>query len=133
MSAIGLAPIRMREATLAIEADDYTTSINQVIFTPQADVAWERPLATEDFAPYVLGVKWSVALGFAQDLTTPGSLSTYLIEHAGQQKVVTFEIPGRVIAAAVLILPAQFGGVANQIPAAVVTMPLYGQPNITGV
>lgn len=133
MSTIGLAPIRMREATLAIEADDYTTSIDQVIFTPQPEILWETDLSTTDASPHLVRTVWSLSLGYAQDFTTPLSLSMYLIEHAGQQKTVTLEIPGRVVAATVLIVPAQLGGVVNQIPAAVVTLPMYGQPSLAEV
>lgn len=128
MSTIGLAPIRMREATLAVGADDYTTQVNQVIFTPQPQWDWVHTYFEQ--RPYLTHVRWVVSLGFAQDLTTPGALSTYLIEHAGQEKVVTFSVPGRVVAATVLILPAEFGGVVNQVPAAVVTLPLYGAPDM---
>lgn len=130
MSTIGLAPIRMREATLAIGADDYTISVDQVIFTPQPEIGWSRTECDVAGRPYIAGVKWYVSVGFAQDFTSPLSLSTYLVENAGQQRTITLEVPGRVVSATVLILPAQLGGVANQIPASVVTLPVYGEPSL---
>lgn len=130
MSTIGAAAIRLREAVLRIAADDYTATINQVIFTPTPDVLWHRPEASETYTPLELSTKWSVSLGFLQDFTSTSALSIYLMEHAGQYKVITLETPGRIIAATALILPAQLGGVANQIPAAVVTLPMVGKPEL---
>ena len=130
MSTIGLTPIRMLEVTVAIEADDYTTSVNQVILTPDTVAGWGRGLSEMDASPHLVGVRWSVAIGFAQDLATPGSLSVYLVENAGQRRRVQLTAAGRTITVDALILPAQIGGVANQIPAAVVTMPIYGAPTL---
>ena len=130
MATIGLQPINMRDATLAIEADDYSVSINQVLFVPRPEYIWITPYLEVNSFPAPTTTVWTVSLGYAQDLTTAGALSTYLLEHAAQQKVVTFTVPGMVVAATVLILPGQFGGVINQIPAATVTLPLYGPPDL---
>lgn len=127
---IGLTPVNLRDATLAIEADNYTVSVNQVLFVPRYAYDWYRPFDARASQPVPTGHTWTVSLGYAQDFTTPQALSIYLMEHAGQQKTVTFEVPGRVIAATVLILPGRFGGVINQIPAATVDLPLYGDPDL---
>lgn len=121
-------PVDLRNATLHIDADDYTLSVDQVRFTPVNEYLTERLYGSPDRA-FLIRTNWSVQVGFVQDYTNPDSLALYLIEHAGQEKTITFEVPGRVIAATVLVLPAQLGGVANTIPAAVVTMPVYGAPD----
>ena len=133
MSEIDLAPIRMREARLTVEADDYTVSINQVIFTPQVEYGWERGQSVFGDKPRLVAVRWTVALGFAQDLATPDSLSMYLLMHTGAEREIAFEVPGRRVTATALILPAQIGGVANQIPASVATLPIFGAPDTAEV
>lgn len=132
MPEIGVAPIRMRDADLRIAADGYKAQVNQVIFTPEPTLLWSETYTDSD-RPLLLPdrTRWTVQIGFVQDLTTPGSLSTYLIEHAAQQRVLTFTIPGVVVAATVLIIPAGFGGVMGQTPVATATLPLYGAPDLT--
>lgn len=125
MSTPGPQPIRMRDLTLSIEADDYTASINQAVLTPNPVLAWA---GFDNFRAHLIRTDWQVSLGFVQDWAA-GSLAIYLVEHAGQYKTITLEVPGRVIAATVLILPAQLGGVANQIPASVATLPVVGEPD----
>lgn len=122
-------PIDLRRATLHIDADDYTLSVDQVRFVPTFETEWFTPHNGTNSMPFVGVFRWFVQVGFVQDYTNPDSLAVYLIEHAGQNKTITFEIPGRVIAATVVIVPAQVGGVANTIPAAVVTMPVHGSPD----
>lgn len=132
MADIGLHPIRMREATLHVEADSYTQTVNEVRIVPESPFAWATPFAHPDASfPLRMGTRWVAQLGFVQDLSTPGSLSTYLIEHAAQRKVITFAVPGMTVAATVMLLPGAFGGVIGQIPVATVSLPLYGAPDFT--
>lgn len=131
MASIALQPIRMREAMLHVEADSYEQQINEVRFVPQAGFDWDRGEAAQYEFPHPAPARWLLQLGFVQDLATPNSLTTYLLEHTCQDKVVTFTVPGIVVAATVLIMPAAFGGTINQIPVATATLPMYGPPDMT--
>ena len=121
--------VDLRHATLHVDADDYTMSVDQVRFIPTPEVLDTTVFDTIGREAVLGRCGWSVQVGFVQDLTDPASFALYLVQHAGQQRTVTFEVPGRVIAATVLILPAQLGGQVNTIPASVVTMPVYGAPD----
>ena len=121
--------VDLRHATLRVEADDYTMSVDQVRFIPTPELLNTTVFDTIGREAVLGRCGWSVQVGFVQDLTDPESFALYLVQHAGQQRTITFEVPGRVIAATVLILPAQLGGQVNTIPASVVTMPVYGAPD----
>ncbi|MGV8965340.1 MAG: hypothetical protein ACOH2F_03590 [Cellulomonas sp.] len=137
MAVVGLQPISLRNATLTVAEDDYTQSIDQVTFAPEVDYEWTRGYDDSAYYPYYTGIRWTVALGYAQDLLTPGSLSLYLLEHAAQTRTITFTpVPGsgqRTITADVLIIPGQLGGVPGQILTGSVALPLFGDPLLSMV
>ena len=121
--------VDLRHATLRVEADDYTMSVDQVRFVPEPMLLDLRVFDTDGSDVVMPLCAWRVQVGFVQDLTDPESLALYLVRHAGQRRSMTFAASGRVIEAAVLILPAELGGQVNTIPASVVTMPVYGAPD----
>ncbi|WP_324651001.1 hypothetical protein [Georgenia sp. H159] len=131
MSVVGLQPITLKDATLTVAEDDYSQAISQVIFTPQVRWSWVDELCQSP-TPMFEGVAWTVTIGFAQDLTTPDSLTLYLLEHAAQTRTITF-VPNkndgtRAVQAEVMVLPAQIGGVPNQHLTAIVTLPCFEEP-----
>lgn len=131
MAEIGLAPIRMRDVDFRIEADGYRASVNEVRFVPQYEWEWGDYEGSYTSTPFNTRRRWVAQLGFVQDFATPGALSLYLIEHAAQDKVVTFTAQGVVVAATVMILPAAFGGVMGQIPVSAAVLPLHGEPDLS--
>lgn len=130
MSVIGLQPIMLKDATFAVESDDYSSSIMEATFVPQVEWMWSDRLSSS--VPVFGRVRWVCQLGFVQDLTTPGALSLYLISNAATTKTITFTpvADGPTVTAEALIVPAQVGGVPNQQMTAQVILPLFGEPAV---
>lgn len=131
MAVIGLQPIMLKDAMFTVAADDYSASVIEATFLPQPEVGWMNLLCSAR-RPFVSSVQWSLQLGFVQDFVTEGALTEYLTENAGGSKVVTLSpiSGGRTVSATVLIVPASMGGVPNQQLTAVVSLPLFGAPDL---
>lgn len=130
MTTVGLAPISLREATLTVEADDYTAQVNEVTFVPEVEWMWHRTHLAD--IPIFLRVRWTVVIGYAQDLTTPGALSLYLFTNAAAVKTLTFTplAGGPTITAEAMIVPGRIGGPSGQILTETVVLPLFDEPVI---
>ena len=125
--SVPVVPLRLIDATVTVGADDLTLSVNQVVLQPSSEVIWESRLCSSD-VPTLGRTRWVLALGFAQDVETPESLTRLLVDHAGELRSVTVAIPGRTYAVTVLLVPTSVGGVANQIPTGSVALPIIGVP-----
>lgn len=133
MTTVGVQPISLRNATLTVAEDDYTQSIDQVLFVPQIEYDWFDHL-DGTHTPEIRSIRWVAIVGYVQDFTTPGSLSMYLIEHVAFRRTIAFTpVAGsgqKTISADALLVPGQMGGVPGQILAAQVTLPLFDPPVI---
>ena len=83
-----MQPYVLKNATLAIAADDFTTAISQAVFVPQVVWSWIDRLASAS-TPMFERVRWTCTLSYLQDLTD-GSLALYLIEHIAETKEIIF-------------------------------------------
>jgi len=129
VAVIGVQPIQMKAATFTVAADDYSSAVSQAVFTPESSWWWDDTLCGLP-SPAQSSVRWSVTLGFLQDLTTTDSLSLYLIAHAGESRSVTLTpvAGGAAATATVMLLPAEVGGVPGQQMTAQVRLPVIGAP-----
>lgn len=130
MTVIGVKPIMLKGATFTVAADDYTSAVTQAAFIPNPSWRWMDSLTGGAFPVPDGWTRWTVSLGFIQDLATAGALSLYLIANAGERKTVTFTPTpgGQTVTADVMILPAEVGGVPNQQMTAAVSLPIFGAP-----
>ena len=125
---VDAAPISLREATLTVDADDFTAAVNEVLFEPDVEVEWLPDIASGG-VPIVTRVRWQVTIGVMQDLTA-GSLTRYLLSNIGAMKTLVFTplAIGPSVTAEVRIVPAQVGGPSGQILTASPTFPVVGVP-----
>ena len=129
METIPLRAVALRDAVLTVADDAYTAGVNEVTFVPEPEWEWDQPLHG-DPEPAIVGVRWSVVLGYAQDFSTPKALAIYLVENAAQRRTLTFtpRAGGRPVTADVLIIPGHLGGPSGELLAATAEMPVYGRP-----
>ena len=106
-------PYSLKNATLAIAADDYTAAVTQVQFAPSTATSTVRTIdgvAHRDQST----AEWACTVAFVQDLAA-GGLLRYLLDHDGESKAVTFtpKAGGPSIAATLVVSPGTIGGTAG--------------------
>ena len=106
-------PYSLKNATLAIDVDDYTAAVTQVEFTPSTATSTVRTIdgvAHKDQST----AEWNCTIGFIQDLD-PSGLLRYLLDHDGESKSVSFvpESGGPTITADLVVSPGAIGGTAG--------------------
>lgn len=134
MTAVGLQPITLRRAVLTIAEDDYTASVNEVTFAPEVEVEWVPTFQSGSYLPIYTGIRWFAVVGYAQDFTTPGSLTRYLFEHAAQTRTLVFTPVegGSSVTADAMIVPGRMGGPTAELLTATVILPLFDEPLMSG-
>lgn len=128
---VPLAAIRLHDARLLVDVDDYTLAVGQVTFTP--DATWDTDRRYDGgHRPSLTAVAWVVDLEHAQDVTTTDSLTRYLLAYAGQAREVRFEPVngGRGVTATVVLIPSPIGGAPGEVLASAVSLPVVGAPVI---
>jgi len=114
MAVVALTtPYSLKNATLSIEADDYTAAVTQVEFTPSTATSTVRTIdgvAHKDQST----AEWSCTIGFLQDLDA-GGLLRYLLDNDGETKSVVFTpvTAGPSISADLVVSPGTIGGTAG--------------------
>jgi hypothetical protein len=130
MPAVPVAPFVLKDATLLVGADNYEAHVSQVEFAPSVStITWQGLTPAASFSD-ASSPSWTCALGYAQDWTTPNSLSQYLAEHQGETIAAEFVTnPGAGTHKANLIItPGAIGGSVNAYAVATVTLGVSGQP-----
>lgn len=133
MATIALTtPYSLKNATLAIEADDFTAAVSQVQFAPSTSTSTWRGIGGNVVKEQAVA-EWSCTLGIAQDLA-PGGLLRYLLDNDGVKKEVTFTpvADGPTITATLVMAPADIGGTAGpDMVTSSVTLAVDGKPVFT--
>lgn len=129
MTSIGLQAIQLQDATLIVEEDDYTASVNEVTIAPEVIWEWWERLSSPT-VPVYLETRWTATIGYAQDLATPGSLTRYLLENAGAVRTLVFtpSAGGSSVSVEAMLVPGPIGGPSGQILTGTVTLPLFDAP-----
>lgn len=104
------SPYSLKNATLAIDVDDYTAAVTQVEFQPSTSTAVVRTIdgvAHKDQST----AEWNCVIGYVQDLA-PGGLLRYLLEHDGEKKTAVFTPVdgGPTVTAELTVSPGNVGG-----------------------
>lgn len=126
------SPFTLRDATLTVEADDYTAAVSQAQFDPTTNTASWTGIGgnvVQDVSP----TTWVLTLAVAQDLD-PAGLSRYLHENVGQRKTVTLtpKSLGPSVTATVILAPVAIGGTADgNLATGTVGLPVDGTPEFS--
>lgn len=130
MANIIPVPLYMSNATLKIAADNYEAAVNSVTLTPTVNTASFRGLTPSAIYKRTDAPDWALEVQFVQDWETPGSLSNYLLQHAGETVTVVFEpdVDGPSITVSAVLVPPTIGGAVGAFATTTVTMGVNGQP-----
>jgi hypothetical protein len=135
MAPVAVLPFVLKDATFLVGADNYEAHVSQVELTPSvSQLTWQGLTPSASFSD-VSSPSWAATLSYAQDWTTPNSLSQYLQAHAGETIAATFTTnPGAGSWAVDLIIaPGAVGGTVNAYAVATVTLGVSGEPVFTAV
>lgn len=132
MTAITVSPFVMKDVTLQVDVDNYEAHVSQVELQPTTSTQTWKGLTPEAVFTDQSAPTWAFLLAFAQDWSTPNSLSQYLFDHIGEVKAVTF-VPDvnsgqGTWTADVVIGPGAVGGTVDGFAVATVTLGVQGKP-----
>lgn len=132
MPVINGSPFVMTDCTLSVLTDDFAKLVSKIELVPEpvlAEFVGGKPDAVFQL---VGATKWTLNLSFAQDWASSTSLSNYLFNNIGQQKVFVFEpiSGGKSVTVTVVIVPGSIGGDINAIAQSTVALKVIGQPVI---
>lgn len=122
-------PFIVDDATLTIEADDYTSALNSAKLTPTTPTAQFRDIGGK--IRTVAGKPaWTFDLGAAQDWAADSSLVHYLRINHGKAKSATLtpKAGGRAVSFTFVCISTDVLGAAAGIAAATVQLPVNDQP-----
>lgn len=135
MTPMTIAPILLDDVTATLDGTDYAAAVSTVELVPTAaTVRWQGMTPTSSHVLTALP-DWVLNLGYAQDWSTPGSLSAMLLERVGQVVGMTFQpkkgATGPTVTAEVLVTPGAIGGKGRAVAEASVSLMVLGQPDVT--
>lgn len=119
MTLLTVQPFTLKDCLMTIATDDYARHLSSVQFVPTVkqpdDITWHGLTPDAEFTDTVPAdpTTWVANLGYAQDWETPNSLSRYLLDHEGEEKVAVFEPKrgdGTRFTATITIAPGPIGG-----------------------
>jgi hypothetical protein len=131
MATIAVLPIILKDVVLEIENDDFAAAVSSAILTPASSPVVFKGLKDGATFTDVTAATWTLALTYAQDWVTPGSLSTYLFNEEGAIKDAVLKPQSGVgpsFAVQVIITPGAIGGAVDQTATATVTLGVQGKP-----
>jgi hypothetical protein len=131
MVDIAVAPIVMKNVNLLVPTDNYAAHVSSVTITPTAPTFSWAGLAGNTFNG-VGAATWVCAMEYAQDWSTPNSLSQYLHENEGEVITVDFEpvAGGAGWTVPLIIVPGAIGGAVNTVATASVSLPCTAKPTL---
>lgn len=139
MAQIAVSPIRLSNVKLnikngATDVGDFEKHVSEVLLTPTTPTTSWTGLGA-NVHQFVGTTTWQASLAHAQDWSTANSLSQYLLDHEGEQVVMTFTPGGGTISATnpafrctVTLVPGQIGGAVDAVATSPVTLPVTGKP-----
>ena len=130
MTAIITKPYVFKDGTIKIDADNYESAVSSFQLTPATQTLTFQAVTPSGAFTDSTTPTWVAAIGYAQDWETAGSLSQYLMDHAGETKTLIFEpkAGGTRFTQDVTIAPGPIGGAGNTVQVATVNLGVIGQP-----
>jgi hypothetical protein len=130
MTTIIPSPFKMKDTVLKIAADNYEKTVSTAELVPTSTVSTWKGLSPDAIYPTSGNTSWVCNLGYAQDWSTPGSLSSYLFRNAG--KTVSMDLfplrSGSGFRFSVLIVEGSIGGAIDADAVATVSLMVVGRP-----
>lgn len=130
MALIAAAPFALTNATLKVDANNYETSVSSVEFVPTVpSFGWKglTPAAVFNFPG---SATWVANIAGIQDWATTDSLSSFLLENAGETVDMDFypSAGGPGFRATVTLVPGAIGGAVDTVPVISVSLQVQGEP-----
>jgi hypothetical protein len=113
-----------------VEHGDFEAHVSEVRFDPSTPTATFKGMTPRSSHTFAGDTTWMLALGFAQDWETAGSLSTLLHDNAGSELEFTFEpkAGGTGWSARIIAVPGSIGGAGDAVATSSVSAPVQGWP-----
>jgi hypothetical protein len=130
MALITAAPFPLTDATLKVAANNYETSVSSVEFVPTVpSFSWKGMTPTAVFS-FPGSASWVCNVSAIQDWETVDSLSSYLLDHAGETVEMDFypQNGGQGFRATVTLVPGSIGGAIDTVPIISVSLQVQGTP-----
>ena len=125
MPDITVQPFILNDCLLTVGEDNYEAHVSKVQFDPTAPVVRWKGLTPASSHIFGGASEWTCGMDYAQDWTTPNSLSAYLHANEGKPIDVVFK-PLREgtpsIAATIIVAPGSIGGTVDQVATASITV-----------
>lgn len=135
MATIAVDPFLMGDCTLTVELDNYEAHVSQVEFAPTSNTVTWKGLTPSSVFSFGSAATWLCNLTYAQDWSTPASLSRYLFEHEGEEIDVVFEpkAGGPSVSATLIVSPGSIGGQVDAVATSQVALGVKGKPTLEPV
>ncbi|MGV8851714.1 MAG: hypothetical protein ACOH1M_03990 [Rhodoglobus sp.] len=133
MPIIAVLPIVLKDVVLEIETDDFAAAVSAAVLTPSSSPVVFKGLKAGAVFTDVTAATWTLALTYAQDWVTAGSLSTYLFNNEGAVVDAVLKPQsgsGPSFAVEIVITPGAIGGTVDQTATATVTLGVQGKPTL---
>lgn len=132
MPTIVPKPVLMSAAVLELGDDNYELVVSSAELAPTTPTQQFKGIGGS-IVNVVGKASWMLNLAYAQDFATAGSLSRFLLEHAGEEVPFTLTpvADGPGYSGKVLALPGSIGGAVDTVLAGSVSLPVNGQPEPT--
>jgi hypothetical protein len=137
MAVIAVVPTILNDVSLTIGTDNYEAHVSKVTFTPNSELVKWKSLTPTGTYTFPVTADWQVEMEYAQDWVTANSLSKYLMDNEGTQKVMVFKPKKPPTGTAplwtvtVFISPGAIGGEVDAVATATVTLGAVGRPVLT--
>jgi hypothetical protein len=139
MAVVTVQPIILTNVSFAVAADNYESAVSRVEFIPTSSIVnWKGMTPTAVFS-FGTAATYVCNVDYAQDWASTNSLSKYLFDNEGTQKVVTFKPvkPATGVSptwtATVIIAPGSIGGAVDSVAVSSVSLGVVGKPALTTV
>ncbi|MFJ3392023.1 hypothetical protein [Leifsonia aquatica] len=131
MAEIDLSPILLNDIDLTIGANGYAGSVSSAALVPTTNIVTFKGMKPGKTYNFPTDPTWVCNLNFAQDWATANSLSTYLLEHAGEvveDCILAPKSGGQAFKVTLVLVPGQIGGDGDTVATATVSLGVQGAP-----
>lgn len=137
MAVIEVQPIVVNDLVLHLgdttTGNDFQKAISSAILTPSSSNVTFQGGTPDAAFTFPGSTTWALELTYAQDVSTPGSLSEFLWTNRGQQLAFTLEpkAGGTSWDGEVIIAPGAAGGAVSAVATSTVSLGVQGEPTPT--
>lgn len=142
MAVVEVTPFLMKDVVLTLTPaapgteGSFQKHVSQVEFVPSASQVDWKGLSPSAVFTFPTAATWTCNLSYAQDWSSPDSLSRFLYDHEGETVAATFEPTsgvGTSWAADLIIVPGSIGGTVDSVAVGTVALGVQGKPVPTAI